>query len=381
MRNLHDHSLSDMQATDPSLASPILVSAHKIAIAGLGLIGGSIARRLVENHRFVTAWNHSTRPYEAARGLGIQCVDSLETLVAGNPDVLILALPLEVMGEALSVIAPLIKKGTTLTDVGSVKGPVRDEVKKAGLEDHYVGGHPMAGNELSGFEASDSALLEGALWALTFDDHTEYSRFLTIADMVTKGLKNSVIAIDDTTHDRAAALISHMPHVVSTALANELVDGSYAAPSIALALMAGSWRDMTRVSLTDPQRTRAMVELDAANVAQLLHSMAQRLEDMAMLLTEEEKEGKGSAQIHEKVQEFFTRSDPFRSYKHRVAAGTADCPPTSLLLEEGNWRRQLLDSALRGERVVDFLTTHEAQVIRRPLSTEETEKACAREQA
>lgn len=370
----------DMQARTPSEASPILVSAHKIAIAGLGLIGGSIARRLMTNHRFVTAWNHNPRPYEQARELGIHCVDSLEELAAGYPDVLILALPLEVMGEALRTLAPVLKRGTTLTDVGSVKGPVRDEVRKAGLEAQYVGGHPMAGNELSGFEASDAALLEEALWALTFDEGTDYSRFLTVADMVTKGLNNRVIAVDDETHDRAAALISHMPHVVSTALANELVEGKYADPSVAVALSAGSWRDMTRVSLTDPERTRAMVELDAQNVERLLRSMADRLTAMADVLSREEH---GDDEAFERAHAFFAESEPFRRYKRgEIRAngakaaedgentGDAQNAPQvfDLHLETDRWRAQLLDSARRGEQIVEFRTTHEARLISRPLS-------------
>ena len=87
----HMHPMAGMAA------SPVLTSAHKIAVAGLGLIGGSLARRLAARGRFVIAWNHNDRPYEQARSQGIHCVDTLEELAKGKADVLVLATPLRAM--------------------------------------------------------------------------------------------------------------------------------------------------------------------------------------------------------------------------------------------------------------------------------------------
>lgn len=190
---------------------------------------------------------------------------------------------------------------TTLTDVGSVKGMVRDQVKAAGLGKCYVGAHPMAGNELSGWQAADPHLYDGALWAITVDESTDYRRFLDVAAMITKDVGNRVIVVDDETHDKAAAMISHMPHVVSTALINELVANPDR--NIAAALAAGCWRDMTRVSLTDPDRTRAMVEEDSLNVEALLRRMAARLTDMADQLH-------AGAAGEQDVMGFFAEGDP-----------------------------------------------------------------------
>lgn len=348
-------------------ASPILTSAHKIAVAGLGLIGGSLARRLVRKGRFVVAWNHTDRPYEAARAEGIQCVETLEDLAKGKPDVLILATPLRAMPEMLGRLAPVLTRGTTLTDVGSVKGLVRQQVREAGLADRYVGAHPMAGSEFSGYEASDPDLLEGALWALTVDEYTDYGRFLTVADMVTQGLGNRLIVLDDQTHDRSAALISHMPHVVATALANLLVDSGDR--NVAAALAAGSWRDMTRVALTDPDRTEAMVDEDADQVAGLLDDMAARLTGMADSLRG--GEDRDRAGIHA----FFSQAQPFRDYKAalagdrvRVELAGADTQAdrSDLTLTDEGWRSELLESAREGQEVESFLTTHLARVIQLP---------------
>ena len=326
----HMHPMAGMAA------SPVLTSAHKIAVAGLGLIGGSLARRLASRGRFVIAWNHNDRPYEQARSQGIHCVDTLEELAKGKPDVLVLATPLRAMPEVLQALAPVLTRGTTLTDVGSVKGPVRRQVEQAGLVDRYVGAHPMAGSEGSGYEDSDPALLEDALWALCVDEHTDYSRFLTVADMVT------------------------MPHVVATALANMLTKSPDR--RVAAALAAGSWRDMTRVALTDPERTRAMVEENSDQVADLLDVLVENLQGMASLLRDQ-KPG-----ADEKRRDFFLQADPFRRYRTALA-DQEQIPFTDLELDpqEGNWRQELMDSALRGEQVSAFLTTSRARVLHPPV--------------
>lgn len=255
----------------------------RIAIVGLGLIGGSLARRLVNAGCEVTAWNHNDRPYATAEADGIICKPTLAALAETKPNVLVLCNPLKAMPEILGALKPLIDtETTTLTDVGSVKGMVRDQVKAIGLDGCYVGAHPMAGNELSGWEASDPTLYDDALWAITVDEHTEYRRFRAVADMIVNRCGNRLIVLDDATHDRCAALISHMPHVIATAMINELVANPNR--NIAAALAAGSWRDMTRVALTDPNRTRAMVEEDAANVETLLRNMANRLTLVANVL-------------------------------------------------------------------------------------------------
>lgn len=344
--------------------SPILTSAHKIAIAGLGLIGGSLAKRLVRRGRFVVAWNHTDNPYEAAQSDGIKCVPTLEDLAREKPDILVLATPLSSIPAILNRLVPVLEVGTTLTDVGSVKGQVRKQVQEAGLSDKYVGAHPMAGSEFSGYGASDPDLLEDALWALTVDAATDYKRFLTVADMVTQGVGNRLIVLDDETHDRAAALISHMPHVVATALAGLLVDS--ADRNVAAALAAGSWRDMTRVALTDPERTEAMVVEDADQVALLLEDLISTLTDFTHLLK------RGQGQESARIRHFFAHPQPFRDYKKamRGQPGSGENDRTvsrlTLTVNDENWQSLLVDSAKKGQEVESFLTTHEVNLLQMP---------------
>lgn len=347
-------------AGEPQIAPEGIECPKHVAIVGLGLIGGSLARRLRESGCHVSAWNHRDHPYAAARATGIDCKDTLEELVSEDPDVLVLCNPLMAMSDVLKVVKPLINSDrTTLTDVGSVKGPVRAQVHEAGLLDCYVGAHPMTGNEHSGWAAADPSLFDNALWAVTFGPHTQYRRVVQIAGMITRGVRNTMIVIDDVTHDREASLISHMPHVLSTALINEMTSDTNNA--IASALSAGSWRDMTRVALTDPDRTRAMVVENAGNVEELLHRMVARLNEIAYALHEGDEA---------EICRFFAAGQPYRNYKAQVNGATvSDSTETvfrSVRIDPEHWREQLLRSAQNGEYIVRFTSGHRFIAEQRP---------------
>ncbi|NEG88693.1 prephenate dehydrogenase/arogenate dehydrogenase family protein [Bifidobacterium aerophilum] len=323
-----------------------------VGIVGLGLIGGSLARRLVRRGTSVIAWNHRDHPYSQAEADGIRCVPTLTELAEAKPSVIVLCNPLKAMPAILTELKPILDPAaTTLTDVGSVKGMVRDQVEAAGLGECYVGAHPMAGNELSGWQAADPALYDDALWAITVRDDTDYARFHTVLRLIVDGVGNRVIVLNDIVHDQAAALISHMPHVVATALINQLTDDPNR--NIAAALAAGSWRDMTRVALTDPDRTRAMVDEDAVNVESLLRSMAARLTAVADAL----HNGDG-----DEMARFFADGQPFRDYKMAQRAGIVRYEERDVTFDPSRWQADLLASARRGEHIIGFAGDHAVRV-------------------
>lgn len=335
---------------------------HTVGIVGLGLIGGSLARRLVARGVDVIAWNHRDHPYAQAQADGIRCMTTLAELAQAQPAIIVLCNPLKAMPAILDELKrSLNSQVTTLTDVGSVKTMVREQVNDAGLGECYVGAHPMAGNELSGWSAADPALYNDALWAVSVDEHTDYDRFLAVARLIVQGVGNRIIVINDHVHDGAAAMISHMPHVVSTALINEIT--AHPDRNIAAALAAGCWRDMTRVALTDPNRTRAMVDEDAANVETLLRSMAARLTDMADALRDGDSD---------RITDFFAAGQPFRDYKAaqrlRDSAGDPASVPGAeqseydLYIDPDHWRADLLASARRGEHIVAIRDSYDMRV-------------------
>lgn len=323
-----------------------------VGIVGLGLIGGSIAKRLVATGSCkVYAYNRHQTMYSEARALGITCVESVADLARMQPNVLILCNSLASMPEVLGEISLGInKQRTTLTDVGSVKGLVREQVKAAGLGDCYIGAHPMAGSEFTGWQASSAELLRGALWAVSVDESNDFWRFLAVLRVIVKLCGNRALVLNDSIHDASAALISHMPHVVSTALANVLCGSENR--NVALQMSAGSWRDMTRVALTDPNRTRAMVVENRRNVADLLGSVIAELSFAKKML-------EGSDECNEcDERAFFAKADSWREYKYKERA--VACDESAGDLRElrfaidcpGDWQSQLIQSAQIGEQIV-----------------------------
>lgn len=306
--------------------SPAGRPAARVGIVSLGLIGGSVARKLAGQGIEVHAWNPSTPALEAAAADGIVPASSIAQLCAAEPDVLVLASPLRAMADVAREVAAHVRGATVVMDAGSVKGAVARVVRDAGLGSRFVGAHPMAGTEQAGYAASDPTLLDGARWALTLEDGTQLEAFLRVAALVTGPLGGVARVTTPDVHDTAVALVSHVPHVVASELLR-LVGGSDVT-DLALALAAGSFRDGTRVAGTHPRRTEAMVTENAAAVAPVLRRAAADLAALADALDA------GSS-----VGEFFDEAADVRA--GAVVAGPDDARMT-LTLEPTSWQEELL---------------------------------------
>ncbi|MBE9941362.1 prephenate dehydrogenase, partial [Cellulosimicrobium cellulans] len=246
-----------------------------------------------------------------------------------------LAVPLRAMRAVAADVARHVRGATVVTDVGSVKGAVRDAVRSAGLDARYVGAHPMAGTEHSGFEASDPAMLAGARWAVTVDATTRPDAFTSVLRLVTGPLGGTVHVLTDDVHDESTALVSHVPHVLATELLGVVADAPVR--DVALGLAAGSFRDATRVGRTDPRRTEAMVTDNAVWVASALRVVVRDLEQLVRAL-----------ETNAPVGEFFDRPDPVRA----ATGGTGE-PVRVDLDDAGTWRETLTAAGARGAVVVD----------------------------
>ena len=241
---------------------------------GLGLIGGSIMRATNAAGREVFGYNRSVEGAQAAIADGFDAsTDLSDTLIraADTGALVVLAVPMPALGGMLAHISQLAPK-CPLTDVTSVKGAVLDEVVAAGLQERFVGGHPMTGTADSGWAAGYAGLFTRAPWVVSLDDHvdpTVWSMVMTLA----LDCGALVVPAKSDEHDAAAAAISHLPHLLAEALA--VTAGEV---PLAFALAAGSFRDGTRVAGTAPDLVRAMCE---ANSRQLLPAVDRVIELLA----------------------------------------------------------------------------------------------------
>lgn len=311
-------------------------SAARVGIVGLGLIGGSLARTLAAGGVPVRGWDADPVTRVRAEAAGLTVAGSLEDLCAWEPTLVVLAVPLRAVAVTARSLAASLVGSPVVTDVGSVKTAVRAAIEDAGLGGRYVGAHPMAGTEHSGFGASDAQLLVGAHWGVTLDDATDADAFLVVAELVTTVLDGVVLPVTDAVHDEAVALISHVPHVVATELLNQVAVSSVRA--VAEQLAAGSFRDGTRVARTDPRRTEAMVVDNTHAVVPALRAAARHLEQLA-----------SSLEAGDPVDEYFDLADPLRE---RTASGQGDGTTAEhVLVLEDDWRRTLAALGERGGRV------------------------------
>jgi prephenate dehydrogenase len=234
-----------------------------VCVLGLGLIGGSIMRAIAAEGREVFGYNRSVGGAHGAVADGFDATTDLTdtlTRAADTGALIVLAVPMPALPGMLAHISELAPK-CALTDVTSVKTAVLDEVVAAGLQERFVGGHPMTGTENSGWGAGHASLFTAAPWVVSVDDHVDPVVWWMVMTLALD-CGSVVVPARSDEHDAAAAVISHLPHLLAEALAVTAAE-----VPLAFALAAGSFRDGTRVAGSAPGLVRAMCE---SNSGQLL---------------------------------------------------------------------------------------------------------------
>lgn len=225
---------------------------HRLAIVGVGLLGGSVARaargRGVAGE-IVGIGRDAARLAPALRdGVLDRATTDLAEGVAGA-DLIVLGATVEANEALLAKVWTAASDGAIVTDVGSTKRSIVRAAERLGAARPlaFVGSHPMAGSERSGYAASRADLFDGALVVVTPTDATE-PRALKGITAFWEALGARVTALDPESHDRGVAAISHLPHLVAYALmAATARDGADALP-----LAARGFRDTTRIAASDP---------------------------------------------------------------------------------------------------------------------------------
>lgn len=241
-------------------AVPTDDSATPICVLGLGLIGGSVLRAATASGRRAWGYNRSRPAVDAARADGFDASDDLTATLLRAEDagaLVVLAVPLPAVDPVLAAVAEHAPH-VALTDVVSIKARVAAAVAAHGLSARFVGGHPMAGTEESGWSAGSADLFHDAVWVVTVDDHADPDVWMQVADLALD-CGAVVVPAESREHDAAVARISHLPHLLAETLALAGAGGG----DLALGLAAGSFRDGTRVAATAPALVDAMCEGNA----------------------------------------------------------------------------------------------------------------------
>lgn len=241
---------------------------RRVAVLGLGLIGGSLLRALRHMHVEAVGYDVSPSAAEAASADGFPVAPDAAAAVHGA-DLVVLAMPLPDVPAALQSVAPHLAEGTVLTDVGTLKAPVAAAVAEFAPGSRYVGGHPLAGVEETGWAASDPALFRDSPWALTLDDGTSLTAWLRLAGLVCD-LGARPVPTPAADQDAAVARVIGLPHVLAEALA---LTGLAGGP-LGLSLAAGSYKSGSRVARTRPELVTSWCDGNPALVTALDDALA-----------------------------------------------------------------------------------------------------------
>ncbi len=266
---------------------------------GLGLIGGSVARHLKKLDRGYTliAYNRSINSLNEAKKDGI--IDIICTEINdefSKCDYIFLCTPVEYNAIYLAKLKPIIKDTCLITDVGSVKTHIHNEVIRLGLESNFIGGHPMAGSEKTGYINSSDHLLENAYYAITptaksTPDKVEEYRQL-VSDMGALP-----IVIDYKEHDYVVASISHLPHVIASSLVTTIKHSDNKQETMKL-LAAGGFKDITRIASSSPEMWQQICLTNTDNIVKVLDNFSNNLNSFKNIIANREEQS-----IYERFEE------------------------------------------------------------------------------
>ncbi len=256
---------------------------ERIALIGIGLIGSSLAhvarRDGLCNHIAVSA--RTQRTLDTARRLGLADSVTLDAAeAAAGADLVMICTPMGAYEAVARAIAPVLKPGCIVSDVGSVKQSVIRDVGPRLPEDvHLVPAHPVAGTEHSGPEAGFPELFQGRWCILTPAEGTEPDAVERIAELWRRA-GMTIEIMDANHHDRVLAITSHLPHLIAYTIVGTATDLAENLKQEVVKYSAGGFRDFTRIAASDPVMWR---DIFLANREAILELLGQFSEDLTAL--------------------------------------------------------------------------------------------------
>lgn len=255
----------------------------KIALLGIGLIGSSIAHatRRSKAAGHIAAYDRSAEVLDAVRRIGL--ADSLHTALpeaVRDADLVILCTPVGSFGEIAKDIAPHLRPGMILSDVGGVKtAVVRDVGPHVPPGVHFIPAHPIAGTEQSGPEAGFAELFQGRWCILTPPPGTDAAALEKLSAFW-HALGSDIEIMDPRHHDLVLAITSHVPHLIAYNIVGTAADLETVTESEVIKYSAGGFRDFTRIAASDPTMWR---DVFLNNREAVLEMLARFNEDLNIL--------------------------------------------------------------------------------------------------
>ena len=263
--------------------------AKTIYIAGLGLIGASMALGIKRDHPDyeILGYNRSqaSRDIALERGMIDRATDDFATF-APLADVIILTLPIKQTIAFLQELATLeLKEDVIISDAGSTKSAIVSTAEKCFADKpvRFVGAHPMAGSHKTGAASADVNLFENAYYIFTPSSLTTQDTLEEMRDLLS-GLHARFIEIDATEHDRVTSQISHFPHILASGLMEQTA--SYAEEhEMARRFAAGGFRDMTRIAESEPGMWTSILLSNRETIIERIEDFKRRLDEVGQAIS------------------------------------------------------------------------------------------------
>ena len=278
----------------------------RVALIGIGLIGSSLARVLRRNSPATTIVACARRAETLAAVRRLDLADETTddpASAAEGADLVVIATPLSAYAEIGRRIAPALRRGAILTDVGSVKQAVIRDLQPSLPEGvHLVPGHPVAGTEHSGAEAGFAELFRGRWCILTPPPETAPEAVADVTRMWEQaGMRVVTMSADH--HDRVLAVTSHLPHLIAYTIVGTATDLEDSLKSEVIEFSASGFRDFTRIAASDPVMWRDVFLNNREAVLEILQRFTEDLTALQRAI----RWGEG-----DKLQDLFTRTRAIR---------------------------------------------------------------------
>lgn len=271
---------------------------------GLGLIGGSIAKalRLTYPHCRLIATDINQEALSRAVSDGVidlALPDIAESF--GDCNYIFLCAPVSENDKNLPAIKSCMAPDCLLTDVGSVKTDIHRHIEKAGLCDRFIGGHPMAGSERTGYINSKALLLENAYYILTPCPQVSRKKVEEFGELISS-LGAIPMVLSSSEHDFVTAAVSHIPHVIASSLVN-LIRRSDSPEGTMKLIAAGGFKDITRIASSSPVMWQQICLTNRENISALLSDYIASLEEIKTSI---------DTSVKEELYDFFDQARIYR---------------------------------------------------------------------